>query len=659
MTTASAAPRSATRMFAVFAAVALVPVIALGLVLAGSYRAEADRRGLAEARAASALIASTAIEPQLSGQDLRRGLTAAEQTQIYNVAKDSVVRHTILRLRLRDLNGRVVFSADGSGFGEAPERAALLAAGGSVQATVTRLNSDPNDVGSPGLPVVEVYRPLMAGATATPIGVLELYLPFKPISDDISSGLRTLYLELALGLGALYLVLAAIARITTSRLQRYARDNAHLAEHDTLTGLPNRRLFQRRIAELTGQPPGWLGAVAVIDLDRFKEVNDSVGHHNGDALLARLGARLAGAIGPGDTVARLGGDEFGVIVVRTSEQQAFSALEQLRDALAEPVLVTGLPLSAEASIGFALAPHDGADPQTLLQRADIAMYVAKAAHAGVVRYDAAQDHYDSDRLAVVGELRRALEHDELVLHYQPKTRLCDGSVTGVEALIRWHHPRHGLLYPDAFLPLAEQTGLIDPLTDWVVATALSQIRTWGEPARELGVAVNISARNLSSSAFGDRVLDALDASGLPYGQLLLEITETSLFTDLERATTVLQRLSSAGVPISLDDFGQGQTSLGFLARLPLKELKIDRVFVTDMLDDRAHAAIVRSVVELAHNLGFVVVAEGVEDTRTLAALRTMGCDAAQGYVLSRPLPAATLLSWIADHSRHTVASPRL
>jgi diguanylate cyclase (GGDEF)-like protein len=495
------------------------------------------------------------------------------------------------------------------------------------------------------------------GPNHTRVGVLELYLPYKPIRDDISSGLASLYRDLVIGLLLLYLVLAGISLFTTRRLQRFAAGNAHLAEHDQLTGLPNRRLFHRLIAELTDDAPRRMGAVAVLDLDRFKEVNDALGHQNGDALLSQLGSRLAAAIRPGDTVARLGGDEFGVILARvTCEQDAIAALERLRAVVEEPIQITGLPLSAEASIGFALTPEDGQDPETLLQHADIAMYVAKAGHTGVVRYETSQNHYDSDRLAVVGELRRALAEDELVLHYQPKARLADDSVTAVEALIRWHHPRHGLLYPDAFLPLAEQTGLIDPLTDWVIARALSQIGEWGAAAM-LKVSVNISARNLSNPNFADRVLAALQNSGLPYDRLMLEITETALFTDVDRATAVLERLSGAGVAISLDDFGQGQTSLAFLSRLPLHELKIDRSLVTDMLADNSHAAIVRSVIELAHNLGLVVVAEGVEDAPTMQTLVEMGCDAAQGFALAKPMPAAHLLEWMADYERARDLAP--
>jgi diguanylate cyclase (GGDEF)-like protein len=385
-------------------------------------------------------------------------------------------------------------------------------------------------------------------------------------------------------------------------------------------------------------------------MDRFKDVNDSLGHDNGDELLVRLGERLAAAVRPGDVVARLGGDEFGLVLARvTSENDALAALERLRAAVGEPVQVGGLPLAPEVSVGFALLPDDGASPDVLLQRADIAMYVAKAGHAGVVRYDPAQDHYDAERLAVVGELRRALADDELVLHYQPKLRLSDGTVAAVEALVRWNHPRHGLLYPESFLPLAEQTGLIDPLTDWVVDAALKQMHAWSGAADGLTVAVNISARNLSQKSFADRILGAVALSGLEPGRLMLEITETALFTDVERATASLHRLDDAGVPISLDDFGQGQTSLGYLSRLPLHELKVDRAFVTDLTRVETNAAIVRSLIELAHNLGFVVVAEGVEDAHTLSALGDMGCDFAQGYLMARPMPAADVATWMATH----------
>jgi diguanylate cyclase len=650
MARSATATRSATRLFLVYAAVSAVPVLLIGLVLAGSYRSEADRRGLEEGRAQAAVIASTAIEPLLTSADLRSGMPADVRTAIDNVADRAVDSGVVMRLRVRDLNGDVVYSQDGSGLEEAPEGDAVEAAEGHVHSEITRLNADSNDSGPLGPQVVEVYMPLSGGSAGTRVGVLEVYLPYDPIRTDIASGLQTLYRDLAVGLLVLYLVLAGIALVTTRRLQQQARRNAYLAEHDQLTGLPNRRRFLTAIADLTDAPADSRGAVAVLDMDRFKDVNDSLGHDNGDELLVRLGERLTAAVRPGDVVARLGGDEFGIVLARvTSENDALAALDRLRAAVGEPVQVGGLPLAPEVSIGFALLPDDGASPDVLLQRADIAMYVAKAGHAGVVRYDPAQDHYDAERLAVVGELRRALADGELVLHYQPKLRLSDGTVDAVEALVRWNHPRHGLLYPDSFLPLAEQTGLIDPLTDWVVAAALEQMRQWAGAAAGLTVAVNVSARNLSQQSFADRILGAVALSGLEPGRLVLEITETALFTDVERATASLHRLDGAGVPISLDDFGQGQTSLGYLSRLPLHELKVDKAFVTDLTRVETNAAIVRSLIELAHNLGFVVVAEGVEDARTLTALGDMGCDFAQGYLMARPMPAADVPGWMAGH----------
>jgi diguanylate cyclase (GGDEF)-like protein len=650
--TTSRAPATATRLFLVYAAVSAVPVAVLGLVLASAYHSEADRRGLDAARSESAVIASTGVEPVLSGTPLRAPLDAGTEAALTRVASSAVSAGSVVRLRVRDIEGHVVFSPDGSGLDNEIDDEAAEAAedGGHVEAEITRLNSDSNDQGPSGEDVVEVYRPLYAGGTRTLVGVLEAYLPYDPIRADVSAGLGTLYRDLAVGLVLLYVVLAGLCLATTRRLQRHARDNAFLADHDQLTGLPNRRLFQRRVAALAASSDP-RGAVALVDVDRFKEVNDSLGHENGDALLAELARRLEAAARDGDTVARLGGDEFGIVLVETTDDDAQAALERLEAMLSMPLQLAGLPVTPEASIGFALLPQDATDAETLLQRADIAMYVAKAAHAGVVRYDPAQDHYDADRLAVVGELRRALENDELVLHYQPKMRLDDGSVTSVEALLRWNHPRHGLLYPDAFLPLAEQTGLMDPLTDWVVARAIDQMRTWADVdmATDLAVAVNVSARNLSGARFADRVLAAVHGADLGSGRLILEITETALFTDVERATLALQRLSASGVPISLDDFGQGQTSLGYLSRLPLAELKIDREFVTDMLTDRPHAAIVRSLVDLAHNLGFSVVAEGVEDAATVGLLQEVGCDAAQGFVLSKPLPPELLVDWLTAH----------
>lgn len=650
MTPAPTRPSSARRLFGQYVAVSLLPVIVLGLLLAASFRAQAQARGLGSGAATAALIGSTAIEPLLDGRDLRAGLPGSIDRTMRRVTTKAIADGSLVRLRLRDLDGRIIFSDDGLGEGTVDgDDEAMEAAEGEAVSRVTTLDVDSRtagQVGAAGPQVVEAYRPLVAGPVSTRVGVLEVYLPYAPIRREIDEQLHGLYVLLAVGLGLLYLVLAAVSATATRRLRRESMANLHLAEHDHLTGLANRRVFDRRLSEL-GEGAHPVAAVAVIDIDRFREVNDTIGHQGGDEVILRLAQRLSEAIGPHDLIARLGGAEFGVVLAGVStERAAEEALHRLRARITEPMTVWGVPLSAEASIGYALALQDGSGT-LLLQRADIAMFAARTTHAGVRRYDSSADDYDSDRLALVGELRRALAGNELVLHYQPTLRLRDDEVRSVEALVRWHHPRHGLLYPDSFLPAAEQTGLIDPLTDWVLSTALEQVSTWDRAGAHVDVAVNISARNLTSPGFALRVLEAVQRSGLATRRLVLEVTETAVFVDVDRATTELRTLRDAGIRISLDDFGQGSTSLGYLGRLPLTELKIDRAFVTDMGTDGGHAAIVVSVIELAHNLGMSVVAEGVEDETTLETLRRNGCDIAQGYVLARPMPGAAVLDWLA------------
>jgi diguanylate cyclase len=657
----AAASRSASRLFALYALVSLVPVLVLGLVLAVTYRHNADQRGLAEGRAEAGLLARTAVAPLLSGRPLSASLTPAENAALRRMSTAAVSDGQIVRLRVRDLAGTVVFATDNAGLHDPADDEALDAAHGEVSADITHLNADDNPTGPQGQRVAEVYWPLSAGTPPHRVGVLEVYLPYAPIAHDVDAGLGALYRDLGVGLAVLYLLLAAISLSVTRRLRAQVVRNAHLAEHDVLTGLPNRELFHRRVVEALAKA-GRAGSVgvAVIDLDRFKEVNDTLGHGNGDALLRELASRLESAVRGDDTVARLGGDEFGVVLTGvTDAQQVRSTLMRLLSTLQHEVEVSGLPLAADASIGFAMSPADGADVDALLQHADVAMYVAKAGSAQVVRYDSGHDHYDAGTLALVAELRRAIDADELVLHYQPKACVSSGAITAVEALVRWNHPERGLLFPDEFLPIAEQTGIIDGLTWWVLSRALRQLVEWGEDMAEVSVAVNISARNISRGDFADVVMSALANSGVAAERLLLELTETAFVADPERAGRSLRLLSAAGVRISLDDFGRGQTSLGYLSTLPLHEVKIDKSFVMDMLTDASHAAIVRSVVDLAHNLGFEVVAEGVETEQILAELTMLGCDIAQGYLLARPMAADLLPSWLSAHRMPVLAAPGL
>jgi diguanylate cyclase (GGDEF)-like protein len=438
------------------------------------------------------------------------------------------------------------------------------------------------------------------------------------------------------------------------RLVRQAAASSHQALHDALTGLPNRELFADRVGQAIRTADRELqpAALLLLDLDRFKDVNDTLGHHHGDQLLCEVGARLQGALRQVDTVARLGGDEFGVLVPGVTAEGAAAVAEKLRTALHAPLILDGVMLDLDASIGIAVYPDHGNDPAELLQHADVAMYAAKHAHAGFIVYDPGVDQHSPRRLALLGGLRRALERDELVLHYQPKADLHTGQILGAEALVRWQHPDHGLLGPDEFIPLAERTGLIHPLTRWVLDAALRQAAAWRSAGHPLSVAVNVSTRCLLDPSFPDEVADRLHAWQVPAESLVLEVTESAVMADPARALDVLGRLHALGVGLAVDDFGTGYSSMAYLKALPVDELKVDRSFVGQMADSSSDAVIVRSTIDLGHNLGLRVVAEGVESQDTWQELEALGCDTAQGYYLGHPMPATDLERWLtrpADH----------
>jgi diguanylate cyclase len=432
------------------------------------------------------------------------------------------------------------------------------------------------------------------------------------------------------------------------QLIRQAAASQHQALHDPLTGLPNRELFADRVAQATRASDRGLqpAALLLLDLDRFKDVNDTLGHHHGDLLLREVATRLTGTLRAVDTVARLGGDEFAVLLPDASADGAAAVAQKVRAALHQPLTLDGVGLDLDASIGIAVYPDHGADAAELLQHADVAMYIAKQTHAGFVVYDPAVDQHSPRRLALLGGLRRALERDELVLHYQPKADLHSGRVLGVEALVRWQHPAHGLLGPAEFIPLAERTGLIHPLTRWVLDAALRQAAAWRRAGHELSVAVNVSTRSLLDRDFPDQVADRLAAFEVPASALMLEVTESAVMADPALALDVLGRLHALGVGLALDDFGTGYSSMAYLKALPVDELKVDRSFVGHMASSNSDAVIVRSTIDLGHNLGLHVVAEGVENRDTWDQLAALGCDTAQGYHLGRPMPAADLERWL-------------
>jgi diguanylate cyclase (GGDEF)-like protein len=389
----------------------------------------------------------------------------------------------------------------------------------------------------------------------------------------------------------------------------------------------------------------------ILDLDRFKEVNDTLGHHNGDLLLKQIGSRLTAALRESDSIARLGGDEFGVLLPQIADgDEALAVAEKIRQALREPVALNGISLDLAATIGIAVYPEHGDDVVTLLQRADVAMYLAKEDHTGCELYLPERDEYSPARLALVAELRRAIDQEELVLHYQPKAELKGGRVVGVEALVRWQHPERGLLRPDEFVPLAERTGLIKELTLRVLEAALHQLRAWQENGLQLSVSVNLSARDLLDLELPETVERLLRKYDLPPNRLELEITESVILADPMRARLVLNRLSAMGVELAIDDFGSGYSSLAYLKRLPVRQIKIDRSFVMNMEQDENDAVIVRSTIDLGRNLGLRVVAEGVESEATWSDLARLECDLAQGYYLSRPIPAQALAHWVSERA---------
>jgi diguanylate cyclase (GGDEF)-like protein/PAS domain S-box-containing protein len=432
-----------------------------------------------------------------------------------------------------------------------------------------------------------------------------------------------------------------------AQLEQRMREIEHQALHDSLTGLPNRTLFHDRVEQAlrAARRAGGGVCVMLIDLDRFKDVNDTLGHASGDVLLREVARRLRTPVRESDTVARLGGDEFGVLAAEiATPNDAIVLAEKLREALAEPIAVGGLALEVESSIGIALAPEHGADVETLIRHADASMYVSKGTHSPAV-YSPETDHHSRVRLTLVADLRRALERGELVVYYQPQACATTGVVRTMEALVRWEHPVHGLLAPDRFVPLAEQTGLIRPLTLYMVDAALRQCAAWQRAGYDLTVAVNVTGRDLLDLHFPEQVAAAIERAGVSPQSLELEITETTIMTDAARARSVLLALSELGVRLAIDDFGSGHSSLGYLKRLPIDVLKIDRSFVMNMAEQGDDAVIVRSTIDLGHNLGLEVVAEGVETEEALTRLTELGCDSVQGYLLARPQPTEAV-EWI-------------
>jgi diguanylate cyclase (GGDEF)-like protein len=660
-----------------FALASVVPILALGLVLSQYVRHQIEQRALAQEVRAAALVARVGLQPHIRPIDLRRGyLPRAQERALHRALRVKRSEDGVARIKVWNRAGTVVYADKRSLIGRRFRVFGALrtALGGEVHSEISGLGRTDQTTERHFGKLLEVYVPLAGKRGGRPIGVAEIYIDYGPIAAAIRDETRTMYLLLLGGIAGLYAALFRIVAGASRRLRRqadtlrrqaeelrhHAAAKEHQALHDHLTGLPNRVLFADRISQAirSAERLGDETAVFVMDLDRFKEVNDTLGHHSGDLLLQELAARLQRALRTSDTVARLGGDEFGVLLPHLADRQSIEeVVDRIRAAVERPFHVQDLPLAIETSIGISIFPEHGQDVDALLQKADVAMYVAKESKSTHELYDPREHEYDPTRLTLVGELRRAIEAAELTVFYQPKADLRTGHVIGTEALVRWQHPERGLLFPDAFIPLAQHTGLIRPMTLYVMDTAMAQARAWQNQGWNLTVAVNLAARNLLDAGLPEDVQELLEKWQLDPGTVKFEITESTIMADPVRAQAVLERLHAMGTKLSIDDFGTGYSSLAYLKRLPVDAVKIDKSFVLNMDTDENDAAIVRSTIDLARNLGLKVVAEGVENAAIWQTLADLGCDFAQGNYLTEPRAAAELGAWFAlrPESRARVA----
>ncbi|GIG23710.1 hypothetical protein Cch01nite_44340 [Cellulomonas chitinilytica] len=557
----------------------------------------------------------------LRDHDVPGGAASTMQRQVLDV---------YVPVRASDTAGpRASVAADGTtgAAGTTGDAAATVAAGGGTAAA---------DEPAPGAVV----------------GAAEILLDHTETEAALSDAVRTVGLVVGGGLVALWLLLFRTVFTTSRRLQSTALENARLALLDSLTGLPNRRLLAERMRRTVtaAHEDGSRVGLVLLDIDRFKDINDSLGHDRGDELLEQVAERLRGALRDEDVVARLGGDEFAILLpdVR-SVANAERLARRVRALFVPPFTLGELSLHVETSVGVACLPDHAHDSSSLMRTADVAMYAAKHHRTGVSVYSADEDDSSPARLVLLGDLHHALDPEpdtepQLEMHYQPKVDLGSGRIVGLEALMRWRHPTRGLLAPGMFIPLAEQSGLIHDVTRFALSQAVAQLARWRDEGRVTPVAVNLSAHDVTSSTVVDVIEGLLERHGVPPELLEVEITETALVADPSRVVPVLKRLGSIGVKVAIDDFGIGNTSIAQMRDLPVDELKIDRLFVSDLRDGgRAGSeVVVQAMVDLAHSFDLRVVAEGVEDQETATALRRLGVDQAQGFWYSPALPAALL-----------------
>ncbi|ADG75710.1 diguanylate cyclase/phosphodiesterase [Cellulomonas flavigena DSM 20109] len=634
--------------------------VALVLVTSAQMRGQAVRDGTAAASRMAAFAARAV--PTAS---FVTGVLSADERDAAAAAVAGF-GDELVELRLWSTDGRLMYSSDGATTGlPAADRLGRVMASGQPDAVVQP------DVRAGGAAadertVIDVYVPVRVSDTADPgdladgapdeaAGAVEVMLDHTGTQQTLRTTTRTVTLVVVGSLVVLWLLLFQIVHSTSRRLRSTALENARLALLDSLTGLPNRRLLsdqmQRAIDRAADDPEARVGLI-LLDIDRFKDINDTLGHDHGDELLQQVAERLRHALRDDDVVARLGGDEFAILLpdVRTVANAERLAM-RVRGLFTRPFELSDIALHVETSIGVACLPDHAADASALMRTADIAMYAAKHHRTGVSVYSPTADDSSPARLVLLGELHQALEsrgdpgaEPQLELHYQPKIELATQRTVGLEALIRWRHPARGLLPPGAFVPLAEQSGLIHRVTHFALEESVRQLAAWRAQGEAVPVAVNLSAHDVASPAVVDMIELLLAEHEVEASLLEVEITETALVADRTRVVPVLERLSALGVRVAIDDFGTGTTSISQMRDLPVAELKIDRLFVADLGEGgRAGSeVVVQAMVDLAHSFGLRVVAEGVEDEATARTLEELGVDRAQGYLWARPAPASAL-----------------
>ena len=656
-----------------FAAVSLILTLVLGFVLGRQIERSVNARGLEMLRRTTQSAIALTVNTIVTGLSFgTNGLPATAQQQLAQVALISSASRVLVANS--DVVAVEAVLADGTvigGAGEPPVgvkiprdvrfRAALA---GTQQIRTLEVSAqsvtgiERSLLGRFGdLLVLEQGVRVVAGGPI--LAVVVSYTPLGPTRHRAAEDGQSIIFILAAGLLILWLAVFRLVVGASRALRHQASANAYQATHDALTGLPNRVLLRDRTqqAVLATRRSGTHVALLLIGLNRFRELNDTLGHPLGDVLLKQIGPRLQDHLRDSDTVARLGGDEFAVMLADLRyPETALTVAEKLNVAIQQPFVLDGVTVDVDSSAGIATSPDHGDTFDELLQHADIAMYVAKREKLATVTYTAELDTYDPDQLTLLADLRQAVEQPgQIVVFYQPQADLTTGTVFGVEALVRWQHPQNGLISPDYFIPLAEHTGLIRPLTWLILRAALTQNRQWAEAGLLLRVSVNVSPRCLLEPEFADNVSRLLAEIGVPPERFEVELTETAIMSDPDHARLVLHDLAERGIRLSIDDFGTGYSSMAYLKLLPVHELKIDRAFIEHMDTDAGDAALVRYSLELARNLKVTVVAEGVETQAVWQLLCELDCPSAQGYYLSRPMSADNLVEWMAHHQTRNEA----